>query len=86
MESGDGGWIRAGGTQADKDAEYQVRSADGWPAVAAGPAAGPSTGISAANHWGHGGIPGFSAWVAAAVAVAAAAVGVVVGFFLVNGW
>ena len=82
MESGDGGWIRAGGIQADEEAEYQARSAEGWPAAAAGPSIGPSAG----NRWGHGGIPGFSAWVAAVVAAAAAAAGVVVGFFLVNGW
>jgi hypothetical protein len=86
MGSGDGGWIRAGGTQADEDAEYQACSAEGWPAVAAGPPGEPSIGTSAGNRWGHGGIPGFSAWVAAAVAVAAAAAGVVVGFFLVKGW
>jgi hypothetical protein len=85
MESGDGGWIRAGGTQADEDAGYQARSAQGWPAATAGPPAGPSIGTSAGNRWGHGGIPGFSAWVAAAVAVAAVAAGVVVGFFLVKG-
>jgi hypothetical protein len=90
MESGDGGWIRAGGTQADEDAEYQARSAEGWPAVAAGSPAGPSiwpsTRTSAGNRRSHGGIPEFSAWVAAVVAVAAAAAGVVVGFFLVKGW
>ena len=82
MESGDGGWIRAGRTQADEDAEYQARSADGWPAGATG----PPTGTSAGKRWGHGGIPGFSAWVAAAVAVAAAAAGVVVGLLMVKGW
>ena len=81
MESGDGGWIRAGGTQADEDAEYQARSADGWPAGAAG----PSIRTSAGERWGHGGIPGFSAWVAAAIAVAAAAAGVLVGFLIVKG-
>ena len=86
MGSGDGGWIRAGGTQADEDAEYQVRSAEGWPAGAAGPPAGRSIGTSAGNRWGRGGIPGFSAWVAAAVAAAAVAAGIVVGFFLVKGW
>jgi hypothetical protein len=82
MESGDGGWIHARGTQADEDAEYQARSADGWPAVVVG----PSTGTSAGKRWGHGGIPGFSAWVAAAVAVAAAAAGVVAGLLMVKGW
>jgi hypothetical protein len=94
MESGDGGWIHARGTQADEDAEYQARSADGWPAVVAGPlawpsagtSAGTSTGASAGKRWGRGGIPGFSGWMAAAVAVVAAAAGVVIGFFLVKGW
>jgi hypothetical protein len=33
---------------------------------------------------GHGGVPGFSAWVAAAVAVVAAAAGVAAGFFLIS--
>jgi hypothetical protein len=86
MESGDGRWIHARGTQADEDAEYQARSADGWPAVVAGPLAWPSTGTSAGKRWGRGGIPGFSGWMAAAVAVVAAAAGVVIGFFLVKGW
>lgn len=94
MESGDGGWIHARGTQADEDAEYQARSADGWPAVVAGPLAWPSTGTSAGTsteasagkRWGRGGIPGFSGWMAATVAVVAAAAGVVIGFFLVKGW
>jgi hypothetical protein len=86
MESGDGGWIHAGETQSEENAEYQARSADGWPAVVAGPLTWPSTGTSAGKRWGHGGIPGFSAWVAAAVAVAAAAAGVVVGLLMVKGW
>jgi hypothetical protein len=77
MKSVGGGWIHAGETQSDENAEYQARSADGWPAVVAGPSAG--------KRWGHGGIPEFSAWVAAAVAVAAAAAGVVVGFLMVKG-
>jgi hypothetical protein len=42
---------------------------------------GPLTG----KRWGHGGVPGFSAWVAAAVAVVAAAAGVAAGFLLVRG-
>jgi hypothetical protein len=71
MESGDGRWIHARGTQADEDA---------------GPLAWPSTGTSAGKRWGRGGIPGFSGWMAAAVAVVAAVAGVVIGFFLVKGW
>jgi hypothetical protein len=71
MESGDGRWIHARGTQADEDA---------------GPLAWPSTGASAGKRWGRGGIPGFSGWMAAAVAVVAAAAGVVIGFLLVKSW
>jgi hypothetical protein len=35
--------------------------------------------------WGHGGVPGFSTWMAVAVAVVAGVVGVAVGFFLTRG-
>jgi hypothetical protein len=37
------------------------------------------------KRWGRGGVSGFSGWVAAAVALAAATAGVAVGFFLVRG-
>ncbi len=37
------------------------------------------------KRWGRGGGPGFSGWVALAVAVGAAAAGVSVGFFLIRG-
>ena len=61
----------------------------GWPghgwSAAAEPAAGPSAWPSTGTRWGHGGIPGFSAWVAAAVAVVAAAAGVAAGLFLITG-
>jgi hypothetical protein len=56
MESGDGGWICGEPAQPDGDGDE-----DSWPATVAGPAAG--------KRWGHGGIPGFSAWVATAVAM-----------------
>jgi hypothetical protein len=79
MESGDGRWIHARGTQADEDAGPLA-----WPST--GTSAGTSTGASAGKRWGRGGIPGFSGWMAAAVAVVAAAAGVVIGFFLVKGW
>ena len=63
--------------------------AHGWSAAylapAAGSASGPATGSAAGKRWGHGGIPGFSGWVAAAVAVVAAAAGVVVGLCLIRG-
>jgi hypothetical protein len=72
MESGDGGWICAEPAQPDGDGDE-----DSWPATVAGPAAG--------KRWGHGGIPGFSAWVATAVAMVAAAAGVAVGLFLIRG-
>jgi hypothetical protein len=79
MESGDGGWIHARGTQADEDAGPLA-----WPST--GTSAGASAGASAGKRWGRGGIPGFSGWMAAAVAVVAAAAGVVIGFLLVKSW
>lgn len=57
---------------------------DGEPFAASGGPAGPGFGYRAGG-WGHGGIPGFSAWIAVAVAVAAAVAGVTVGFFLTRG-
>jgi hypothetical protein len=101
MDSGDGGWIRAEATQPDEDEEYEVRSAggegpgrgpgldgdDGWPSARhlPGPSTGPSTGSLTGKRWGHGGVPGFSAWVAAAVAVVAAAAGVAAALFVIRG-
>lgn len=75
MESGDGGWICGEPAQPDGDGDE-----DSWPAMVAGPAM-PTAG----KRWGHGGIPGFSAWVATAVAMVAAAAGVTVGLFLIGG-
>jgi len=62
---------------------------DAWPdgesfAAPGGPAA-PGPGAGYRTGWGHGGIPGFSAWLAVAVAVVAAAAGVAAGFFLTRG-
>jgi hypothetical protein len=58
----------------------------GWPATtAAGFTPGSAAGPPAGRRWGHGGVPGFSAWVAVAVAAAAATAGVAVGLFLVSG-
>jgi hypothetical protein len=74
MESGDGGWIRPvaaqpyGGSGPGGD--------DGWPATVTEPSAG--------KRWSRGGVPGFSVWVAAAIAMVAAAAGVAVGFFLIS--
>jgi hypothetical protein len=48
----------------------------GWPA-------GIEPGYG--KRWGHGGVPGFSGWVALAVAVVAAAAGVAAGFLLIRG-
>ena len=76
MGSGDGEWIRA-----EADGESPAGD-DGWPdeewpeydgsaaapSATAGPAAGPTSGPVTGKHWGHGGIPGFSGWIAAAVA------------------
>jgi hypothetical protein len=89
MESGDDGWIRAEADGENPGKEPGLGEDDGWPAVVTGPSAKSSTGTfagtSAGERWGHGGIPGFSARVAAAIAVAAAAAGVVAGFFLIRG-
>jgi len=74
MDSGDGGWIRSEAAQPDGGS--WLDGDDGWPAAATEPSAG--------KRWGHGGIPGFSAWVAAAVAVVAAAAGVAAGLFLIS--
>jgi hypothetical protein len=90
MESGDGGWIRAeAGGEPDSREEPRLDEDDGWPATVAGPSAGlgagPGARPGAGRRWGHGDVPGFSAWVAAAAAVAASAAGVAVGFFLIRG-
>jgi hypothetical protein len=52
---------------------------DDWPPEP--PGSPPATG----KRWGHGGVPGFSVWAAAVVAVLAAAAGVAVGLLLVRG-
>jgi hypothetical protein len=93
VESDDGRWIRAeaiqpeGGEGLSEDGGLSEQAGpgeeagpgenDGWPAPVADPSAG--------KRWGHGGVPGFSAWAAAAVAVVAAAAGVAVGLFLIRG-
>jgi hypothetical protein len=80
MESGYGGWIRAEAARPDGGSglggEPALGGDDGWPARVTEPSAG--------KRWRHGGVPGFSAWVAAAVAMVAAAVGVAVGLFLIS--
>jgi len=54
--------------------------------AAPGGPAGPGPGFGyRTGGWGHGGIPGFSAWIAVAVAVVAAVAGVAVGFSLTRG-
>jgi hypothetical protein len=73
MESDDREWIQGGTTQPEDD--ESLSGEGGWPTPVA----------VAGKRWGHGGIPGFSGWVAAAVAVVAAAAGVAVGLFLVRG-
>jgi len=89
MESDDGEWIRA---EADREGPAgpdgrpdEERPGHGWSAADPAPATGSATGSAAGKRWGHGGIPGFSGWVAAAVAVVAAAAGVVVGLSLIRG-
>ena len=72
MESGTGEWIHA-----EADAEPGRGDDGGWPVAARETSAG--------KRWGHGGIPGFSGWVAAVVAVAAAAAGFAAALFLIRG-
>jgi hypothetical protein len=80
VESDDGRWICAEAIQPQGDESLSEEAGpgenDSWPAPVAGPSAG--------KRWGHGGVPGFSAWAAAAVAVVAAAAGVAVGLFLIS--
>jgi hypothetical protein len=54
----------------------------GWPM---GPGGRTGLGLGYGKGWGHGGVPGFSGWIAVAVAVVAAAAGVAAGFFLIRG-
>jgi hypothetical protein len=70
----EGGW--PGPDEDEPDDEWP---ADEWPPGPPGPPPGTGT------RWGHGGVPGFSVWVAAAVAVLAAAAGVAVGLLLIDG-
>jgi hypothetical protein len=63
----------------DDDSPDDEPPVDDWPPGPPGPP--PETG----KRWGHGGVPGFSVWAAAAVAVLAAAAGVAVGLLLVRG-
>jgi len=61
-------------------------SPDGEPFAAPGGPTGPGSGFGyRTGGWGHGGVPGFSAWMAVAVAVVAAVAGVAVGFLLTRG-
>jgi hypothetical protein len=60
----------------------------GGPMGSPGGPAGPGSGLGfgyRAGGWGHGGFPGFSVWMAVAVAVVAAVAGVAVGFLLTRG-
>jgi len=93
MDSGDSGWIRAEAAQPDEDEEYGVRSAGGEGPGGEGPGGEPgldgddgwpSTGHLTGKRWGHGGVPGFSTWMAATVAVVAAAAGLAAGLFLIK--
>ena len=58
----------------------------GEPFAAPGGPAGPGSGFGyRTGGWGHGGVPGFSAWMAVAVVVVAAVAGAAVGFLLTRG-
>jgi hypothetical protein len=68
MERDDGEWIRdQAASRAGPDDEWPAHDRPPGP-----PGPQPETG----KRWDHGGVPGFSVWVAAAVAVLAAAAGV----------
>jgi hypothetical protein len=54
----------------------------GWPM---GPGGRTGPGLGYGKGGGHRGVPGFSGWIAVAVAVVAATAGVTAGFFLVRG-
>src|SRR5262245_57571137 len=97
MEPDGGGWIRA----ESLGGEESLGRDDGWPEAGSpedgcpeddcpedgSPAAAAPAAAAAApgKGWGHGGVPGFSGWVAAAVAVVAAAAGVAVGLLVIRG-
>jgi hypothetical protein len=91
MAPEDGEWIRgetaspAGDEgRPDEDGLDEDEPDDEWPANDWPPGPpGPPRGTG--KRWGHGGIPGFSVWMAAAVAVLAAAAGVAVGLLLIRG-
>ena len=82
MEPDDGEWIRAEAAR-KSPAGDDLRPDEEWPGY--GWSAADPVGSATGKRWGHGGIPGFSGWVAAAVAVVAAAAGVAVGLSLVRG-
>src|SRR5579859_4802754 len=83
------GWTTAWGAGADEDDDWldDASPEDEWPdgepsALPGGPL-GP--GPRYWRGWGHGGVPGFSAWIAVTVAVVAGVAGVAAGFFLTRG-
>jgi hypothetical protein len=99
MEPDDGEWIRAEAAR-KSPAGDDGRPDEEWPgygwsaadsaaaaasAIGSGSADADSAGSATGKRWGHGGIPGFSGWVAAAVAVVAATAGVAVGLSLIRG-
>jgi hypothetical protein len=83
----EGGWLDEDGPDEDgpdEDGPDEDDLDDEWPGgdwPPGSPGPPPETG----KRWGHGGVPGFSVWMAAAVAVLAAAAGVAVGLLLING-
>ena len=86
-------WGHEAGDEADEDEDdwpdddaLDDEWLDGEPLAAPGGPAGPGSGFGyRTGGWGHGGVPGFSAWMAVAVAVVAAVAGVAVGFLLTRG-
>ena len=82
MEPDDGEWIPAEAARTSPAGD-DVGPDGEWPGY--GWSAADSAGSATGKRWGHGGIPGFSGWVASAVAVVAAAAGVAVGLSLIRG-
>jgi hypothetical protein len=80
--TGDAG--RPGQEWPDEDWPDDEPPDDEWPADDSPPDP-PDPPPETGKRWGHGGVPGFSVWAAAAVAVLAAAAGVAVGLLLVRG-
>jgi hypothetical protein len=87
----EGEWIRGEPEEDDGpdddslDDEWLDDESSAGPEWPMGHGGRPGPGLGYGKDWGHGGVPGFSGWVAVAVAIVAAAAGVAAGFFLIRG-